>query len=1617
MKHKTRYFLSVFLAVTMFISICSFQVSPVFASSDGYLDFNQITDKTLPFNYNGITSIGGGSGYSGIITGGTIEISAYDESNNLKTSEQLTSEIKNAVSSAQSGDTIFIDPDCVINLSESIVIDKPLTIASSRGYNGSEGAQLLASDTFPGWAYIFDIKSSNVRLSGLRLRGNKDRNLMAFCINAASFKDSQGNIVHLKGIEVDNCDISYFILALKLEETSDTNAQLTEDAFKIHHNYIHQNNLPNAISDYGYGITIGNAYPQIYANIFHNNRHDIAATGYEKNGYNAYCNIMLEGDSEQANFDMHANRIYNPDNTFTMTYKAGGFIHIHHNDIRDINPQANIYPVGRPNTLCLVDNNRFSASKIFGQGNTAIMQDCWGRTNSKEGYGNIVAVNNIYGGSEHTGWYVNETWDSTKTDNVTRTPSLNDLLMSDVDANLKGIWLDTTSQDLDYSFGDINGDHITDILKSEGGKWYYMPMNTSYADHWTEINTSDLKFGTMTAALGYSDYAYTPDLYFGDVDADGTTDVLQAAADNQWNVSYGAATPFSLYTGSGTSADWFMYGNFGGSSTQPTPAPVSYDFDSSHAGSTITIDGDLNEAGWNVSHELKQGIVEGTTNNAATFGTMWDNNNLYVAFDVADSNLATNMDEAPWNVDSAELYIDGNNSDIYDSHAAQFIFRWYDPATSTSEGNISIFGNTAATLEGVQYASKAKADGSGYTMEIAIPWANIGGLAVENGKTIGITAHINDCDNVDGALTYGCLGYTPNMDNDWQDAAYWADMSLSYDFSSAHADNSVTVDGDLSEAGWDISHELVQGRSLTTNNIANFGTMWDANNLYVAFDVTDSNLVANMDEAPWNVDSAELYIDGNNSDIYDSHAAQFIFRWYDPATSTSEGNISIFGNTSATLDGIQYAAKVKADGSGYIMEIAIPWANIGGLTAESGKNIGITAHINDCDDVNGTLTYDCLGYTVFYDNDWQDAAYWANMTLAPGAPAPTPAPFDFSSTHADSSVTVNGDLNEAGWDVSHELTQGKKASSNTAKFGTMWDANNLYVAFDVTDSSLISNPDAYPWDVDSAELYIDGNNSDTYDSNAAQFIFRWFDPAASKSTENITIFGNSAVKPEGIQYAAKAKADGSGYIMEIAIPWSNIGGLKAESGKDIGITAHINDCDDVNGTLSYDCLGYTIFYDNDWQDAAYWADMTLTAPVSFDFDSNYADNAVTVDGDLSETGWNVVHELVQGKVDGVSNNIANFGTMWDTKNLYVAFDVTDSSLVSNLDAYPWDVDSAELYIDGDNTDAYDAHAAQFIFRWFDPAVSTSTENITIFGNSAVKPDGIQYASKAKADGSGYTMEIAIPWTNIGGLGVESGKNIGITAHINDCDDNSGTLAYNCLGYTVFFDNDWQDAAYWADMTLAPGSPLPTPTEAPVIITTPVTTVTPTPTPNPADEHRFSDITGHWAIRAIMDMAKAGVLNGYGDGSARPDKNATRAEFTAFIAKLMKVESNAALDFNDINTSAWYMKYLSGAVEKGWINGRPDGSFAPNDLITREEAFAIISRIIDSLGVTATIDNSVLDSYKDKDSISAWVKNDVVTLVGLGIIEGSNGKLNPKGEITRAEICTILDRIMEKYLIK
>jgi len=123
---------------------------------------------------------------------------------------------------------------------------------------------------------------------------------------------------------------------------------------------------------------------------------------------------------------------------------------------------------------------------------------------------------------------------------------------------------------------------------------------------------------------------------------------------------------------------------------------------------------------------------------------------------------------------------------------------------------------------------------------------------------------------------------------------------------------------------------------------------------------------------------------------------------------------------------------------------------------------------------------------------------------------------------------------------------------------------------------------------------------------------------------------------------------------------------------------------------------------------------------------------------------------------------------------------------------------------------------------------------------------------------------------------------------------------------------------------------------------------------------------------------------------------------------------ATSDFSDVNTDAWYAEAISIANAKGLIAGRANGTFDPNASITREEAMVIAAKVLANLNVTVEADTTALNGFSDSSSISSWAKDAAATLVKAGIISGSNGKLNPKANITRAEICVILEKIITEY---
>jgi hypothetical protein len=114
---------------------------------------------------------------------------------------------------------------------------------------------------------------------------------------------------------------------------------------------------------------------------------------------------------------------------------------------------------------------------------------------------------------------------------------------------------------------------------------------------------------------------------------------------------------------------------------------------------------------------------------------------------------------------------------------------------------------------------------------------------------------------------------------------------------------------------------------------------------------------------------------------------------------------------------------------------------------------------------------------------------------------------------------------------------------------------------------------------------------------------------------------------------------------------------------------------------------------------------------------------------------------------------------------------------------------------------------------------------------------------------------------------------------------------------------------------------------------------------------LSDIQGHWAENTIKKWLRQNLVAGYPDGSFKPDQSITRAEFVAIVNRVFNYTQKAVVQFTDLSPEEWYIDDLAKAVAAGYINGYPDGTFRPEQTITRQEVAAILTQIFSLEGTT------------------------------------------------------------------
>lgn len=175
---------------------------------------------------------------------------------------------------------------------------------------------------------------------------------------------------------------------------------------------------------------------------------------------------------------------------------------------------------------------------------------------------------------------------------------------------------------------------------------------------------------------------------------------------------------------------------------------------------------------------------------------------------------------------------------------------------------------------------------------------------------------------------------------------------------------------------------------------------------------------------------------------------------------------------------------------------------------------------------------------------------------------------------------------------------------------------------------------------------------------------------------------------------------------------------------------------------------------------------------------------------------------------------------------------------------------------------------------------------------------------------------------------------------------------------------------------------------------------------------FKDIAGHWAEAKIKRGVALGIVNGYSDGSFKPEGKVTRAEFTAMLIRALKKDSQGtpAVTFSDYDRIPdWAKPSVTAAAALGLVTGYEDGTFRSEQLITRAEMAVMIMR---QSGIALKEDRT--PAFADAADIPDWAAPSIAAAADAGLIHGrDNNRYEPMEYTTRAEAVTLILALLDR----
>lgn len=182
---------------------------------------------------------------------------------------------------------------------------------------------------------------------------------------------------------------------------------------------------------------------------------------------------------------------------------------------------------------------------------------------------------------------------------------------------------------------------------------------------------------------------------------------------------------------------------------------------------------------------------------------------------------------------------------------------------------------------------------------------------------------------------------------------------------------------------------------------------------------------------------------------------------------------------------------------------------------------------------------------------------------------------------------------------------------------------------------------------------------------------------------------------------------------------------------------------------------------------------------------------------------------------------------------------------------------------------------------------------------------------------------------------------------------------------------------------------------------------------------FLDMPQDSRKEALEAAVSNGLLNGYdveGGRELRPDGKITRAEMGTILVRAMGAKKTEDISkFVDMNTSQWHYDSMSKAVAMGAFKGDDQNKLNPQNNITFQEAFIVLSRIFDLQDRKSDVTTDPFIGYKDADKVADWAKPDVGMLLKHGYWTAPDGYLRPTDYITRGEFAQVMHNLVKTYI--